>query len=70
MLIVATSIVQNVSDLRHVSGFLLAFRFLYTNNTDLHDKTEILLKVVLNTITLAPVVQNNNTCVQKLNKYV
>jgi hypothetical protein len=52
MLIVAKSVVQNVSDLRHVSGFLLAFRFLYTNNTDLHDKTEILLKVVLNTITL------------------
>jgi hypothetical protein len=42
MLIVAKSVVQNVSDLRHVSGFLLAFRFLYTNNTDLHDKTEIL----------------------------
>jgi predicted transcriptional regulator len=43
---------------------------LQTNNTDLHDKTEILLKVVLNTIILAPVVQNNNKCVQKLNKYV
>ena len=38
-----------VSDLRQVSGFL-GTPVSSTNKTDLHDITEILLKVMLNTI--------------------
>jgi hypothetical protein len=45
-----------VSDLWQVGGFLSVLRFpgaiSSTNNTDLHDITEILLKVALNTIIL------------------
>jgi hypothetical protein len=37
-----------VSDLRQVGGFPVSF----TNKTDRHDKTEILLKVALTTISL------------------
>jgi hypothetical protein len=39
-----------VGDLRQVGGFLQVFRFPSTNKTDHHDITEILLKVVLNTM--------------------
>ena len=42
-----------VSDLRQVSGFL-GTPVSSTNKTDLHDITEILLKVMLNTITPNP----------------
>jgi hypothetical protein len=35
-----------------VGGFLRVLRVSSTNKTDRHDKTEILLKVALNTITL------------------
>ena len=40
--------IKFVSDLRQVGGFLRVF---FTNKTDRHDITEILLKVALNTIT-------------------
>jgi hypothetical protein len=39
-----------VSDFRQVCGFLGVLRFSFTSNTDCHHITEILLKVVLNTI--------------------
>jgi hypothetical protein len=39
--------------LRQISGFLQVFWFHPTNKTDRHDITEILLKVVLNTINQA-----------------
>jgi hypothetical protein len=41
-----------VSDLRQVDGFLWILRFPPPLKTDRYDITEILLKVVLNTITL------------------
>jgi hypothetical protein len=41
-----------VSDLRHVGGFLRVLCFPPPNKTDRHNITEILLKVVLNTINL------------------
>jgi hypothetical protein len=43
-------VIRFVSDLRQVGGFLW---FSSTNKTDSHDITEILLKVVLNTISLS-----------------
>jgi hypothetical protein len=43
-------VIEFVSDLREVSGFLRALRFSSTNKTDRHDITEILLKVALSTI--------------------
>jgi hypothetical protein len=42
-------VIKFVSDLRQVDGFLQVF---FTNKTDRHDITEILLKVALNTITV------------------
>ena len=39
-----------VSDLRQVGDFLRVLPVSYTNKIDRHDITEILLKVVLNTI--------------------
>ena len=42
-------VIKFVSDLRQVGGFLRVLES-YTNNTDRHDITEILLKVALNTI--------------------
>ena len=44
-------VIKFVDDLRQVGGFLRALQFP-PNKTDCHDITEILLKVVLNTITL------------------
>ena len=40
-----------VSDLQQVSGFSPSIPIYSTNKTDYHDITEILLKVVLSTIT-------------------
>jgi hypothetical protein len=40
-----------VSDLRQVGGFSI-YTVSSTNKTDLHDITEIMLKVALNTITI------------------
>jgi hypothetical protein len=42
-----------VSDLRQVGGFLRCTAVSSANKTDHHDITDILLKVALNTITLA-----------------
>ena len=39
-------VVNFVSDLRQVSGFIRVLRFSITNKIDRHDITEILLKVV------------------------
>jgi hypothetical protein len=39
-------VVNFVSDLRQVSGFIWVVRFSITNKIDRHDITEILLKVV------------------------
>ena len=39
-------VVNFVSDLRQVSGFIRVIRFSFTNKIDCHDITEILLKVV------------------------
>jgi hypothetical protein len=47
-------VINFVSDLRHVSGFLWVLPVSSTNKTDCHDITEILLKVALNTITPPP----------------
>jgi hypothetical protein len=44
-------VINFVSDLRHVSGFLWVLPVSSTNKTDCHDITEIILKVALNTIT-------------------
>ena len=41
-----------VSDLQQIGGFLRVLGFSSVNKTDLHDITEILLKVALNTINL------------------
>ena len=45
-------VIKFVSDLWQVSGFLRALRFPPPNKTDRHDITEIVLKVVLTTITI------------------
>jgi hypothetical protein len=45
-------VIQFVSDLRQVGDFLWVFRFPLPIKLTTHDFTEILLKVVLNTITL------------------
>jgi hypothetical protein len=42
-------IIKFVSDLRHIGGFP-RYPVFFTNKNDSHDITEILLKVVLNTI--------------------
>ena len=49
---VLDKVIKFVSDLWQVSGFLWELLISSTNKTDCHDITEILLKVVLNTITL------------------
>ena len=54
MYLIQHYVIMFVSDLRQVGGFLRALPLTPINKTDLHDKTQILLKVVLNTITLTP----------------
>ena len=44
-------VIEFVSDLRQVSGFLLSIPAFSTNKTNNHDITEILLNVALYTIT-------------------
>ena len=46
-------VIKFVSDLRQVGGFLRVIQFPPPNKTDLHDITEILLNVSLNTINQA-----------------
>ena len=50
-------VIEFVSDLRQVRGFLRVLRFPPTNKIDRHDIAEIVLKVALNTITTIPLVQ-------------
>jgi hypothetical protein len=52
MYLIQHYVIKFVSDLRQVCGFLWIICFSSTNKTDRHDTTEILLKVLLNTITL------------------
>jgi hypothetical protein len=42
-------VIKFVSDLHQAADFLLVALFSSTNNTDRHDITELLLKVVLST---------------------
>ena len=42
--------IKFVSDLRQIGGFLRVLWVSFTNKTDHHDISEILLKVALNTI--------------------
>jgi hypothetical protein len=46
-------VIKFVSDLQQVGGFLRVIQFPPPNKTDLHDITEILLNVSLNTINQA-----------------
>jgi hypothetical protein len=46
-------VIKFVSDVRQVGGFLRVIQFPPLNKTDLHDITEILLNVSLNTINQA-----------------
>jgi hypothetical protein len=43
-------VIKLISDLRQVGGFCLGTPVSTTNKTDLHDISEILLKVAINTI--------------------
>jgi hypothetical protein len=54
--------IKFVSDLRQVSGFLWILRFHPLSKTDRHDITEILLKVVLNTINQTKLINNCSKC--------
>ena len=51
-------VIKFVNDLRQVSGFLWILRFHPVSKTDRHDITEILLKVVLNTINQTKLINN------------
>jgi hypothetical protein len=53
-------VIQFVSNLRQVGGFLRVIRFPPPNKTDRHDITEILLKVALNTITAMTGIRTHN----------
>jgi hypothetical protein len=43
-------VIKFVSDFQQVGCFLRVIRFPFTNKTDRHDNTEILLEVALNTM--------------------
>jgi hypothetical protein len=47
-------VIKCICDIRQVGGFFSGYTVSSTNKTGRHDMTEILLKVVLNTITLNP----------------
>jgi hypothetical protein len=61
------------SDLRQVGGFLRVPRVSSTNKTDHHDKTEILLRVVLITIKQTNKQTNKRKCYDRhhdlINRY-
>ena len=52
-------VIKFISYLQQFGGFLLGTTVSSTNKTDLHDITEILLKVVLNTIIKQPTTVTN-----------
>jgi hypothetical protein len=56
-------VIKFVSDLQQVCGFLLGTLVYFTNKTDHHNITEILLKVALNTKTLTLVSYYNQRSV-------
>ena len=55
-------VIKFVGDLRQVGGFLWVLSFHPLSKTDLHDITEILLKVVLNTISQTKLINNCSKC--------
>ena len=55
-------VIKFVRDLRQVSGFLEVLRFHPLSKTDCQDITEILLKVVLNTINQTKLINNFSKC--------
>ena len=57
-------VIKFVNNLRQVGGFLLVLPISSTNKTDLHNITEILLNVALNTITLT---LNFHNCLYSIN---
>ena len=48
MYLIQHYVIKFVGDLQQVSGFLRVLQFSSTDNTNRHDITEILVKVVLN----------------------
>ena len=58
--------IQFVSDLRQVGGFVRLLRFSPNNTTDYHDIAKILLKVALNTITTIHILQEYNWLALKI----
>ena len=52
-------VIKFVGDLRQVGGFPRVLSLSSTNKTDRHDTAEILLKVVLNTITVSALSKYN-----------
>ena len=60
-------VIKFISNLWQVSDFLW---FFFTNKTDCHDITEILLKVALNTINNKPVSDNKKKSFQNDNLLV
>jgi hypothetical protein len=57
------------TDLRQVGGFLPGTPISSNNKTDRHDKTEILLKVALNTITLT-ITLRPTTCINQISTFI
>ena len=55
-------VIKFVGDLRQVGGFLWVLWFHPLSKTDLHDITEILLKVVLNIINQTKLINNCSKC--------
>ena len=55
-------VIQFVSDLRQVGGFLWVLQFHPLSKTDCQDINEILLKVVLNTINQTKLINNCSKC--------
>ena len=64
-------VIKFVSDFRQVVGFPTITLVFFTNKTDGHDITKILLKVVLSTITLThiPLSSSNRSLVHSLFHY-
>ena len=64
-------VIKFVIDLWQVSGFLQALRFRSPNKPERLDMTEILLKVALNTITLALVLDlgKTQTCILTFSQF-
>ena len=55
-------VIKFLSDLRQVGGFLWVLRYHPLSKANRHDITEILLKVVLNTINQTKLINNCSKC--------